>query len=147
MWFCPVTLSRTEVEFNKAPRFVAWGGFIWGIAVPLGVLAAFRAFGSRYFFLPQFFAGFCLVANGAYMTAGAVWQIGDSADLLKHGESKALLVVLGTLLTAAGFWAWNGLGRYFAIGRHAERVAPRLAWTIAGATAILIAMELIVDSR
>lgn len=143
----PATLSRTDVAFNNTPRFVAWGGFIWGIVVPLGVLALVRAYARHYFFLAQFFAGFCLVANGAYMAAGAVWRIGDSADLLSHGESKALLIALGVLLTAAGLWAWNGLGRHFAIGRHAEHVTPRLAWTIAGAAAVLLVVELMVDSR
>jgi hypothetical protein len=59
----PLTISRTEVEPNPRPLFVAWGGPLWGSVLPLAAWLAVRR--SRFAFLAAFFAGFCLVESDA----------------------------------------------------------------------------------
>ena len=67
----PSFFSRTDFAENPQPLFVAWGGAFWGIVIPLLIWVVFRRFFKRYAFLAAFFAGFCLIANGAYLAAGA----------------------------------------------------------------------------
>src|SRR5262249_25255242 len=67
----PLDISRTDVWPNPYPLFVAWGGAIWGCVIPLLVLAGVRGLRWPYWYLAAFFAGFCLIANGAYLGAGS----------------------------------------------------------------------------
>ncbi len=65
----PLGFSRTDLAANPHPLFVAWGGAVWGCLLPLVLLAAVRAGLPRYAYLAAWFAGFCLMANGAYLGA------------------------------------------------------------------------------
>src|SRR4051794_14452795 len=63
----PLTISRTELSHNPHPLLVTWAGPVLGVLLPLlalGVAAAVRMPGV---YLLRFFAGFCLIANGAYI--------------------------------------------------------------------------------
>src|SRR4051794_17898188 len=67
----PLTISRTEVAPNPAPLLVVWAGPLVGVALPLlawGVACLLRWAG---WYLLRFFAGFCLIANGAYIGVGS----------------------------------------------------------------------------
>ena len=82
----PLVLSRTDLSHNPRPLLVAWGGPLLGVAFPLllhAVMAAARLPGRH---LTRFFAGFCLIANGAYLGAGSAGHIGDAGDLQRHGS-------------------------------------------------------------
>jgi hypothetical protein len=52
----------------------------------------------------DFFAGFCLIANGAYIGVGSFAGVGDARDMLRHGSPRWLLAMSGILSTACGLW-------------------------------------------
>src|SRR5687767_2374241 len=59
--------SQTFYSVNPKPHFVAWGGAAWGCIVPLMLLAVFSRAPRLARRAAQFFAGFCLIANGVYL--------------------------------------------------------------------------------
>jgi hypothetical protein len=122
----PWEFSRTDVAPNPRPLPVAWGGVAWGSLLPLAVWAVVRTIGPRYAWLARFFAGFCLVANGAYLAGGALYPVGDAADLARLGVARWQLAAAGLPLIAGGLCLWNGLGPHFGLGNGGkvdERVA------------------------
>jgi hypothetical protein len=106
----PAGFSITELSSNPRPRFVAWGGPVWGSILPLAAWAVWRAARWRGVRGAQFFAGFCLVANGAYLGVGAFTRAGDAGDLLKRGTPASVLVVVGGVAVSAGLYLWHRLG-------------------------------------
>lgn len=113
----PWELSRTELAVNPHPLFVAWGGAVCGILLPLLLWLLFRRW--RYAHFLRFFAGFCLVANGVYLGFGAFLRAGDCRELLIYGTPFFLLPLVGFFSAAAGFTLWHGLGKRF--GRTVDR--------------------------
>jgi hypothetical protein len=77
--------------------------------------------GSRFGHLLRFFAGFCLIANGAYIAAGSFQSIGDAGDLLHHGTPIWMLWLFGIVTIPAGLLMWNGLGKHFGLGGTWQR--------------------------
>ena len=106
----PAGFSVTEFSTNPRPHFVAWGGPLWGCVLPLLAWALFRLRRWRGWRAAQFFAGFCLVANGAYLGAGWINRVGDAGDLMGFGTPAWVLVVFGAAATSAGLYAWHRLG-------------------------------------
>src|SRR5262245_13839179 len=78
----PWTISRTDLAENPDPLTVAWAGPILGVALPMAMwlVAALCRLSGTY--LLRFFAGVCLVANGAYLGAGTVERVGDPGVML-----------------------------------------------------------------
>ncbi|MGD8452292.1 MAG: hypothetical protein PVJ57_10780 [Phycisphaerae bacterium] len=105
-----VGFSRTDLAENPHPHFVAWGGAVWGCLIPLGLLAVAAALRFRRVAWVQFFAGFCLVANGTYLATGSAIDAGDCDDLMRCGTPRWLLVAVGTPLAASGLYLWHRLG-------------------------------------
>jgi hypothetical protein len=104
--------SITEFDCNPHPHFVAWGGPIWGTLLPLAVWGVFRALRLQFLRAAQFFAGFCLIANGLYLGVGWTTRAGDAGDLVRHGTPVCGLVAFGMIATGAGLGLWHGLGRF-----------------------------------
>lgn len=102
--------SRTDLARNPHPVFVAWGGVVWGCLLPLLAFATVRAVRTAWALRAGFFAGFCLIANGSYLAAACVLPAGDTADMVRHGVPRWLLVVTGTFATSAGLWLWHRIG-------------------------------------
>jgi hypothetical protein len=102
--------SITELSSNPKPKFVAWGGAVWGGLVPLAAWAGWYASGRRGLPGAQFFAGFCLIANGAYLGIGAIARAGDAGELLKRGTAAWVLIAFGTVAMIAGLYLWHRLG-------------------------------------
>ena len=75
----PLTISRTDVSPNPHPLLVAWAGPSVGILLPLALLVLVRLCKLSWAYLAEFFAGFCLIANGSYIGAGS---------LLSHHKSN-----------------------------------------------------------
>ena len=107
-------------------------------------LARWRRWPAGYAF--DLFAGFCLLANGAYVGLGAVDPLGDTERMLRHGTPAWLLAAAGTAAAAMGLWCWHRASPFLKppLGpppvRHAQ-VAVVLAtgvvlasacWTLAG---------------
>src|SRR5262245_16001558 len=67
----PLQISWSAFSPNPHPQLVAWGGPVLGALLPLGFLAIARSVCAPGTYLFQFFAGFCLVANGVYMLLDA----------------------------------------------------------------------------
>jgi hypothetical protein len=138
----PAQFSRTDVSPNPRPLMVAWGGAIWGCVIPLLVWAMARHVAPKHMHLAVFFAGFCLIANGAYLAAGAFVLAGDAGDLLAHGAARWQLVCFGVVATAAGLYLWNGLGPQFGWGLSARPVDRKAAVLIALVVSLLLAAEI-----
>lgn len=121
----PWTISRTDVEPNPRPLIERWSGPIVGSVLPvLGWLGAAGA-GRSWAYLLRFFAGFCLIANGAYLGVGAFWPVGDAADILRIEPARWPLVVFGIAAVASGLALWHRLGAAFGLGPHPQPVNRR----------------------
>ena len=139
----PLGISRTDVRPNPRPHFVAWGGAVWGCALPLAAWLAARSARLRIAYLFRFFAGFCLIVNGAYLGAGVVHPVGDAADLLRHGTPAWILGLFGVTAIALGLWIWHGLGRHFGLGDDTHLVDRRDAVLMLVASLVLAAAEIV----
>ena len=139
----PLEISRTDLSENPRPLLVAWLGPLVGIALPAIAAAVARWRKLRWAFLLQFFAGFSLVANGAYLGVGSWWAIGDAGDLLRCGTPIWLLWLFGLLAVAAGLWAWHGLGPAFRLGQAGVQVNPLFVYLVFGLLLATIALELV----
>jgi hypothetical protein len=83
-----------------------------GVLLPLGLFLAARIGKWKWTCLPQFFAGFCLIANGGYIGAGSFLGSGNASDpgvMLDHGSPTWLLWLFGVVAFPFGLWLWNGL--------------------------------------
>lgn len=114
--------SRTDVGPNPAPRFVAWGGAIWGCLLPLGLWGLWRARRWRDGRAIQFVAGFCCIANGCYLGAGVFLPVGDARDLMVLGTPRWALGCFGIAALTAGLYLWHRLGPNF--GLYASGSVP-----------------------
>lgn len=124
----PLTISRTDVSPNPTPLMVVWMGPIVGCMLPLMLgafvpkqLVAFRN-------VAMFFAGFCLLANGAYIAIGSVDRVGDCGEMLKHGSPQWILVAFGVLAISAGMFVWHRLGSLKNFISDPQLVDPTMAY-------------------
>lgn len=138
----PLTISRTDVSPDPHPLLTVWAGPMFGVALPLvlwGIAAMARMPGT---FVLRFFVGFCLIANGLYISVGAIEPVGDPRELLRHGASLWQLILFGLLTAPLGLWLWNGLGRYFGLGPNAIPIDRRVAYVTLAICIALIALGL-----
>ena len=138
----PLQISRTDVAPNPSPLLVAWAGPLLGIALPCAgwAIARFSEIKSGYLF--RFFAGFCLIANGAYIGAGVFDPVGDAADILRLGGRHWTLGLFGLISIPAGFRLWHQLGPSFGLGNAEGRVNRDHAWGMLILLLLLVAGEL-----
>jgi hypothetical protein len=136
----PLTISRTDLSDNPDPLAVVWSGPLVGVALPLLVAGAARATGQSWSYLAQFFAGFCLIANGVYIGIGSFQGVGDAGDMLRTGSPIWSLWLFGLVTVPLGLLLWNGLGPHFGLGKKAGEVSPWAAYlscALLGATVVL----------
>ncbi len=143
----PLAISRTDVSPNPRPRFVAWGGAIWGTILPLLLLGVVRLANDKYTYLARFFAGFCCLANGLYLAAGSVEGVGDAGDLLRHGAAGWQLWLFGLPVSLLGLWLWNGLGPHFGFGPAKRAIDTRVVIALAVALAAAVLLECALSPR
>jgi hypothetical protein len=143
----PLTISRTDLADNPSPLLVVWAGPVGGAILPLllwGLCEGLRWAGK---FVPRFFAGFCLLANGAYIAFGSFDRIGDAGEMLRHGSPVWALWLFGALTVPAGLWLWHGQGPHFGLGAARGRVSPVAAYiTLVGCAALLV-LALVVNGE
>jgi hypothetical protein len=119
----PLTLSRTDLAYNPRPLIVVWAGPVFGALVPLALWLSTAGLRIPGAFALRFFAGFCLIANGAYIAGGSLARIGDSGEMLRHGSELWQLWLFGAVTVPAGLWLWHGQGAHFGLGAHASASA------------------------
>ena len=105
----PLKFSRTDLSRNPHPMFVVLAGPAVGSALPALVWFVLRVVRSRWQAFARGFAGFCLVANGAYLATAIVLPVGDTEDLVRLGAPAWLIALAGLALLAGGLACWNGL--------------------------------------
>lgn len=140
----PLTISRTDLAHNPLPLVVVWAGPIVGTLVPALAWAIAAAVKLRGAFLLRFFAGFCLIANGAYIGTGSFGPIGDCGEMLRHGSPTWLLWLFGLVAVPVGLALWNGQGRHFGIGRDASGVDEMALAASTVAALVLLTIGLLV---
>jgi hypothetical protein len=138
----PAAISYTLLSHNPQPLFVAWMGPLMGVAMPVLAWLIARWRSVRGWYVVQFFAGFCLVANGAYLAAGTYYRIGDANELLHFGTPPALVWLFGSLTFPTGLWLWNGLGQHFGLGPLAEQVDRKVTFVVTLLLGAIVASEL-----
>jgi hypothetical protein len=123
----PLTISRTDLAENPAPLLVVWAGPIFGVLLPVaawGISAVMRMPGA---FVVRFFAGFCLIANGAYIGIGSFGAVGDCGEMLRHGSALWQLWLFGAITVPIGFGLWHRQGPFFGLGAAEGNVNPVVA--------------------
>jgi hypothetical protein len=137
----PLTISRTDLNHNPSPLFVAWSGPVFGIIAPLILwgIALMTRFPSA--FVLRFFAGFCLVANGLYIALGSFNRIGDCGEMLRHGSQPWQLWLFGAIACPFGIWLWHGQGHHFGLGASEGQVDHVVAWSMLSIFAALLVFD------
>ena len=99
--------SQTIVWPNPHELFVVWGGPIWGAAIPLLAATMMRSALHKVPDVLRFFSGFCLIANGAYIGAGAFIRTGDAGDMIRLGTPRVVMIACGIACVGAGLLFWH----------------------------------------
>ena len=141
----PMVFSRTDFASNPAPLIVVWAGPILGSLIPL--LIWFIARRTTYGFLCRFFAGFCLVANGAYIGFGSFSKAGDCQTMLVSDSPLWTLWLFGICAVAGGFTLWNGQGCEFGLGPEASPVSKRIVLSVVIGNLIVLAVAFLLGNR
>ena len=140
----PLAISRTDVSPNLNPLAVVWSGPVLGVLLPLLFWVAAWRLKIPGDYLARFFAGFCLIANGAYIGLGSVERIGDAGDMLKNGSPMWTLWLFGILTVPIGFLMWHRLGPKFGLGESKGAVDQWAVYlSVALLTTILLATSLL----
>ncbi len=133
----PLTISRTDVSPNLSPAIVVWLGPIVGSILPLVILAIVPGGWKAAKNVARFFAGFCLIANGAYVALGSLERIGDAGEMLDRGAPPWTLWMFGAIAIPAGLHQWHLLGSV----RRLWEDLPGVSWRATGvAVGLLIAV-------
>jgi hypothetical protein len=140
----PLAISRTDLSSNPHPLAVAWAGPLIGVLLPLALWACGAGLRSPGAFALRFFAGFCLIANGAYLAVGSFDRIGDAGELLRLGSPLWSLWLFGSAAVPGGLWLWHRQGSHFGLGSSGGRVSSGVAYASAVAFLSLVALGLLV---
>lgn len=143
----PLTISRTDLAENPNPGAVAWAGPVVGVLGPLtlwGVAVLLRIPGVCVL---RFFAGFCLIANGAYLAVGSFLRAGDCGEMLRLGSPIWQLWLFGLATVPLGLWLWHRQGAHFGLGRGEAPVKPAVAYGSLATCAGLVVLELLVGGE
>jgi Peptidase M50B-like len=143
----PTTISFTGLTVNPHPLFVAWMGPPIGAVLPVLALLVARWRRWRGWYVFQFFAGFTLIANGAYIAFGSLWSIGDAGDLLRYHSPVWLLWLFGLITIPIGLWLWNDLGPHFGLGEHANPVDQAVAHFMFACVMTIMLLEITYSSN
>ena len=113
----PLAISQTILGDNPNPLIVSWAGPLVGSVLPLLIWLLLLKTRLDVAAFARFFAGFCLVANGAYLGVGAWSGEGDAGDLMVAGAALWQLVAFGVVCWATGLWLWHGLAPAMGMSR------------------------------
>jgi hypothetical protein len=143
----PAVLSRTEVWPNPHPLVEVWAGPVIGCALPLAVAGLASLIRLRLAYLVWVVAGFCLVANGAYIGVGALDPVGDARELVAHGAPRWMLGAFGVVAAGAGIWIWHRVSARLGFGRSPSAISARDAYAVFVVAALVTAIGFLVGDR
>ena len=129
----PLTISRTDVAPNPSPAVVVWAGPVLGCVVPAMIWWLIPKQFPVSHSIAQFFTGFCLLANGAYIAFGSFDRVGDCGVMIKHGSPIWTLLLFGALTIPTGFFIWHRLGSPKQFLANPSSVEPIWAYGLLGA--------------
>jgi len=138
----PFRISRTDVSPNPRPLIVVWSGPVLGCLLPVLMSRFVPRRNTLVRGAAVFFAGFCLVGNGAYIGLGAFNAVGDCRVMLQYGSPFWLLVSFGSVMILAGLIVWHRLGSVRRFFSQPSFVDPQSAYFLLGAVVIMFACEL-----
>jgi hypothetical protein len=140
VWY-PAALSRTDVSPNPHPAIETWAGPMYGSIAPLALAIAVSATGARIAYLFWFFAGFCLLANGAYIGVGSFWPVGDAKVLLINGASRSSLGVFGLAAVMSGLLILDRVSPWLGFGTSPKFVRKKDVLLTVLAAAVVTAIS------
>jgi hypothetical protein len=113
----PAVLSRTDVFPNPHPVIEVWAGPVFG-SIALLIIALFaHLLRLRIDYLIWAIAGFCLIANGAYIGIGSIFPVGDGKELIAFGTPRWILALFGLITVLPGFYIWHRISPRFGLGK------------------------------
>ena len=143
----PTIFSRTEIGYNPNPLFVVWAGPIVGVSVPVLLFGMFKIRSFPFVYMARFFAGFCLVANGAYIAFSPLEGSTDAGIMIFYGSPRSLLILFGILAILTGLFLWHGQGSHFGLDKAEGQVNRAATIFSVLLFIVIIAVELAVGSR
>jgi hypothetical protein len=125
----PLAISRTDVSPNPSPAVVVWFGPLVGCLVPAAgcLLIPRRIAIARN--VASFFAGFCLIANGAYISVDSLDRVGDCGEMIRSGSPFWTLPAFGAVTIPLGAFLWHRLGSPRQFLSDPTIIPPRFAWS------------------
>ncbi|MBM84084.1 MAG: hypothetical protein CMJ78_26320 [Planctomycetaceae bacterium] len=138
----PLAISRTDVLPNPHPGVVVWLGPVLGCLLPWLLMMAIPKRTDFARSCAQFFAGFCMLANGAYIGLGSFDAIGDCREMRMTGTPQLALMAFGVPMMAAGFFLWHQLGKLSDFIAQPDSVRPRAAYLMLAILLLVIAVEI-----
>ncbi len=143
----PLAISRTDVSPNPHPAIVVWLGPVVGCVLPLAAFALipYRITVMRN--VARYFAGFCLIANGAYISIGSFDRVGDCGEMLRTGTPLWAMLAFGAIAIPLGLYQWHGLGSLKQFIDDPSAITPRMAYVATSALFMLIAVEFVLSPK
>lgn len=120
-----IGFSETAFFPNPRPHAVVWGGPVWGCLLPMLIDGMAWLFAKKIRHFTRAFAGFCLMANGAYIGLGWIDRIADAGDMMHYGTPVWVMIVFGVVTFAVGILYWHGNGAAFGLPKHKAATAGR----------------------
>ena len=142
----PFTISSTEVSPNPNPGIVAWCGPLGGVTLPLLLIPCWRA-GSLARQIAVFFAGFCLIANGAYLGFGWIDQVGDCQQIAHSGSPIWTMPLFGLITFTAGLLLWHQLGSIHEFFRDRNQVTQTTTLIAGVILTLVLVSEFVLSPR
>ena len=128
----PFAISRTDVSPNPSPAIVVWLGPAIGCILPLVAFAIAPRRLTAVRNVAGFFAGSCLIANGAYISVGSVDLIGDCGEMFRSGTPRWVMIAFGAVTVPLGLHLWHGLGSLKHLMIDRSTVSPCAAYVLLG---------------
>jgi hypothetical protein len=143
----PLTTSRTDLSPGRNVLATTAAGPVFGAMVPalVSVIASLSKLPGRAWL--RFFAGFCLIANGAYLGIALFNPVGDAEVLLREQAPLWWLTLFGGITVPAGLLLWHQLGREFGWGANAKAISVCRATTVSVILMLVITIELAISTN
>lgn len=143
----PAVISRTDVTPNPYPLVEIWAGPIIGSVLPIVIAGIASRVRLRAAYLLWVVAGFCLIANGAYIGVGAIRPIGDAEELVAHGMPRWPLAAFGLLAIGSGLWIWDRVGPRLGFGAAPAEISAKHAYVVFAIAALITAIGVAVGNQ